>query len=82
MGIRGLSAADEAGLGGDEPKVLLVAIAPRLGNRQDALVDAGGLIIFGSNPFRGRHGGRLTEIQTLLTMRVANVPSATWRGRD
>jgi hypothetical protein len=42
MGIGWLATADQAGLGGDEPKVLLVAIAPRLGDGQDALVDAAG----------------------------------------
>jgi hypothetical protein len=36
MRVRGLAAANEAGPGGDEPKVLLVAIAPGLGHRQDA----------------------------------------------
>jgi hypothetical protein len=48
MWIRWLAAADEAGLGGDETKVRLVAIAPGLGDRQDALVDAFGLIVSGN----------------------------------
>jgi hypothetical protein len=34
-----LSPTDETGLLGNEPEMLFVAIATRLGNRKDALVD-------------------------------------------
>jgi hypothetical protein len=40
MGVGGLPPADQAGLGGDEPQVLLVPDAPRLADRKDAFVDA------------------------------------------
>ena len=58
MRIRWLAAANEAGLGGDETKVRLVAIAPGLGYRQDALVDAFGLIISDDGGVGGLRGGR------------------------
>ena len=38
MGIGRLSPAHQAGLLGDKPEMLLVAITPRFGNREDALV--------------------------------------------
>ena len=44
MRIRGLAAADQAGLLGDVTKVLAVAIAARRRNGERALVDAGGLL--------------------------------------
>src|SRR6516165_5725654 len=40
VGVRGLAAAQETRLLGDVAKVLPVAIAPRGGDREDALVDA------------------------------------------
>jgi hypothetical protein len=40
VGVRGLAAADEAGLLGDVSKVLPVAVATRGGEREDAFVDA------------------------------------------
>ena len=39
--VGGRAAADQAGLLGDEPQVLLVAVALGLGEREHALVDAG-----------------------------------------
>jgi hypothetical protein len=58
MGIRRLAAANQAGPLGDITQVRLIAKASRLGDRQDALVDAAGPIAFGSIRFRGwRHGG-------------------------
>jgi hypothetical protein len=60
MGIRRLAAADQAGLRGDEPQVLLVAVAPGFGNGEDALVDAVGLINSRNIRFRRwRRGGRV-----------------------
>jgi hypothetical protein len=40
MGIRGLPAADKAGLRGDEPTMFFVADAPRFADRKHAFVDA------------------------------------------
>ena len=58
--IGGLAAADQTGFGGNEPQVLLVAVAAGLGNRQRALVDAAGLNSFGNVCYCGRHcGGRI-----------------------
>src|SRR5262245_65839624 len=54
MGVRRLSAADEAWLLRDVAQVLPVAIAPRRGNREHTLVDAAGPITaaaFGSEDF-------------------------------
>ena len=45
VGIGRFSPAHETGLLGDEPQMLFVAIATRLGNRQHALVDSPGRII-------------------------------------
>ena len=45
MGIGRFSPAHETRLLGDEPEMLFVAIATRLGNRQHALVDSPGRII-------------------------------------
>src|SRR5260370_40931060 len=60
MWIGGFAPADEAGVGGDEPQVLPVAVAPGLGDRQGALVDAAGLITFGNVRLLGwRRGGWL-----------------------
>jgi hypothetical protein len=47
VGVRGLAAADEAGLLGDVSKVLPVAVATRGGEREDALVDALAIILVG-----------------------------------
>jgi len=44
MGVRWLAPAHEACLSGDKAQVLPVAIAPRRGNREHALVDAVGPI--------------------------------------
>jgi hypothetical protein len=52
MRIRWLAAADEARLFGDVAKVLSIAIAPRRGNGEHALVDAAGLIRIGASAFR------------------------------
>src|SRR5262249_27848244 len=41
MRVGGSAPADQACLAGDGAKVIPVAVAPRLGNRQQALVDAG-----------------------------------------
>jgi hypothetical protein len=64
MWVRRLAATDDAGLAGHEPQVLFIAIAPRLGPRQDALVDA----LRPTTPGRGADGthclcrGRLAGI--------------------
>ena len=42
MRVGGFTTADEAWLLGDSAKVLAVAVAPRRGNGEDALVDAVG----------------------------------------
>jgi len=42
-----LSPAYKAGLLGDQPKMLLVAVAPRLGNREGALVNPFGIELTG-----------------------------------
>src|SRR5262245_30460834 len=62
VGVRGLAAAHEARLLGDIAQVLPVAIAPRGGNREDALVDALHLTRLGAfscgkrlRPFNLRH---------------------------
>jgi len=47
VGIGWFAAADEAGLRGDEPKMLSVAIAPRLSDREGTLVDARRPDVFG-----------------------------------
>jgi hypothetical protein len=39
MGIGGLAAADQARLVGDEPQMVLIADAPRLGECEGAFVD-------------------------------------------
>jgi len=60
MGVGGFAAADQTGLGGDEPKVLPVAVAPRLGDRQYALVDAAGLTtVRNVRVHRWGHSGRV-----------------------
>src|SRR5262249_50292685 len=48
VGVRGFAAAQETRLLGDIAKVLPVAIAPRGSEREDALVDAAGLITRGT----------------------------------
>src|SRR5262245_34528556 len=48
MRVRWLAAADEAGLLSDVAQMLAVSVPTRCSNRQDALVDASGLIT--SNP--------------------------------
>ena len=48
MRVGWLATADEARLLGDRAKVLPVAIATRRGNREHALVDAGGLVELGA----------------------------------
>ena len=53
-----LAAADQAGLLGDEPQVLLVAVALGLRQREHALVDAGRRFVNGITRSVGRNGGR------------------------
>jgi len=47
VGIGRLSPAYEAGLLGDQPKMLLIPVAPRLRNREDALVHPFGIGLTG-----------------------------------
>ena len=48
MGIGGLAGAQEAGLLGNVPEVLLVAVAARRAQREHALVDPTGLMPLGT----------------------------------
>jgi len=65
MGVGGFAAADQTGLGGDEPKVLPVAVAPRLGDRQYALVDAAGpTTVRNVRVHRWGHSGRVAGVGT------------------
>ena len=59
MGIGGLAGAQEAGLLGNVPEVLLVAVAAWRAQREHALVDPTGLMPIGAAAHAGGFGSRL-----------------------
>jgi hypothetical protein len=66
MRVGGFAGADQAGLRGDEPQMLPVAITFWLGEREDALVDARRVIIGGQY-----FGNRLRRCPDLVVALIA-----------
>jgi hypothetical protein len=58
MGLRGFAATQDAGLVGHEPQVLLVAVAFRRADGEDALVDPAGLMSIRAAARPQAFGGR------------------------